>query len=107
MARTLASIQRVSEIIPIEGAERIQEAVVLGEHVVVSKGWKEGDVGLFFPVDCCIGLFLCHNLITSKQSVTDIPVPESPEPSSPDTFMEKTFAFFAQPKVLPATIPAT
>ena len=64
-------------------------------------------VGLFFPVDACTGLFLCHNLITSKQSETDIPVPESPAPSRPFTFNEKTFAFFAQPKVLPVTVPAT
>ena len=35
MARTLASIQRISEIVPIEGADRIELAKVLGWQVVV------------------------------------------------------------------------
>ena len=47
MARTLASIQRVSEIIPIEGADRIELAKVLGWQVVVKKGQ-------FKPNDLCV-----------------------------------------------------
>lgn len=46
-----AIVAKIDRVIEIEGANTIQEAVVLGEHVVVSKTWKEGDIGIFFPVD--------------------------------------------------------
>jgi hypothetical protein len=45
-------------------------------------------VGRLNPVAGSIGLFLCHNLITSKQSPIEMPVPESPAPSKPETFRE-------------------
>jgi len=49
----------------------------------------------------------CHSFTTSKQSEIPIPVPASPVPSSPLTFRAYMSAFFAQPYVLPAAIPAT
>lgn len=39
---------KVSNIIPIEGADKIQLAIVEGNSVVVSKSTKVGDLGLFF-----------------------------------------------------------
>ena len=48
MARTLASIQRIFEIVPIEGADRIELAKVLGWQVVVKKGqFKPGDLCVY------------------------------------------------------------
>lgn len=52
MERKLASIQRVSELRPIEGADAIECAVVQGWNVVVKKGeFKPGDLCVFFEID--------------------------------------------------------
>ncbi len=50
--RKLASIQRVLELTPIEGADRIELATVLGWQVVVKKGdFKVNDLAVFFEID--------------------------------------------------------
>lgn len=50
--RKLASIQRIDNIEPIEGADRIELASVLGWKVVVKKGeFKKGDLGVYFEID--------------------------------------------------------
>lgn len=42
--RKLASVQEIREIRPIAGADRIEEALVEGWHVVVEKGmFNEGE----------------------------------------------------------------
>ena len=50
--RKLVSVQMIKALHPIEGAERIEMADVLGWHVVVQKGaFKEGEVCLYAEVD--------------------------------------------------------
>lgn len=50
--RKLASIQRIYQIDPIEGADRIELAHVLGWQCVVNKGqFKPGDTGVYFEID--------------------------------------------------------
>ena len=50
--RKLASIQRVWDILPIEGADRIELAKVLGWQCVVNKGeFQKGDLGVYFEID--------------------------------------------------------
>ena len=50
--RKLASIQTISKIEAIEGADRIEKATVLGWHVVVKKGlYKEGDMVVYLEID--------------------------------------------------------
>lgn len=50
--RKLASIQRVWKIEPIEGADRIELAHVLGWQCVVNKGiFKPMDLGVYFEID--------------------------------------------------------
>jgi RNA ligase (TIGR02306 family) len=52
MPRKLASIQKVISIEPIEGADRIELAHVLGWQCVVNKGvFKPGDKGVYFEID--------------------------------------------------------
>ena len=52
MERKLASIQQISKLTPIEGADRIEQATCLGWSVVVRKGeFKEGDLCVFFEID--------------------------------------------------------
>lgn len=50
--RQLASIQKIWKLEPIEGADRIELAHVLGWLCVVKKGeFKEGDLGVYFEID--------------------------------------------------------
>lgn len=50
--RKLASIQRVEELTPIEGADRIELAKIEGWQCVVNKGkFKAGDIGVYFEID--------------------------------------------------------
>lgn len=50
--RKLASIQTIKSLTPIEGADRIEVAEVLGWHVVVKKGeFKVGDLVVYCEVD--------------------------------------------------------
>lgn len=50
--RKLASVQRVYDVTPIDGADRIELAHVLGWQCVVKKGeFKPGDIGIYFEID--------------------------------------------------------
>ena len=52
MERKLASIQEIVDTQPIEGADRIEVATILGWKVVVKKGeFKAGDKCVYFEVD--------------------------------------------------------
>lgn len=52
MSRKLASIQRIWKIEPIEGADRIELAYVLGWQCVVNKDkFKVGDLAVYFEID--------------------------------------------------------
>lgn len=48
MSNYKAIIAKIDVVMPIEGADRIQVAKVLGESVIVSKELKEGYIGVFF-----------------------------------------------------------
>jgi len=50
--RKMASIQRIVELNPIEGADNIEVATVLGWKCVVKKGdFKPGDLGVYIEID--------------------------------------------------------
>ena len=52
MSRKLASIQRIYQIDPIDGADRIELAHVLGWQCVVNKGqFQPMDLGIYFEID--------------------------------------------------------
>lgn len=46
-----AIVAKITEVIEIQGADKIHVAKVLGESVVVSKEWGVGFLGVLFPVD--------------------------------------------------------
>lgn len=55
MARKLASVQRVLEVVPIEGADKIELVKVLGWQCVVKKGaFKPGDLGAYIEIDSIV-----------------------------------------------------
>lgn len=52
MTRKLASVQRIREILPIEGADSIEIAVVNSWQVVIKKGeFKAGDLCIYCEID--------------------------------------------------------
>lgn len=58
----LATICRIGEIFPIEGADKLVKTVVNGYDIVIGKDHKEGDIVVYFPVECAINeMFLSKN----------------------------------------------
>ena len=55
-----AIIAKVTSVMPINGADKIHVAVVLGELLVVSKSVGVGDIGVLFPVDTQLSEQYCH-----------------------------------------------
>lgn len=50
--RALASVRRVTEILPIKKADRLELAMIGGWRCVVGKGeFKAGDLGVYFEID--------------------------------------------------------
>lgn len=50
--RKMVTVRRVDDVRPIEGADRIELAIVGGWQVVVGKGsFKPGDIGCYFEID--------------------------------------------------------
>lgn len=73
MSNHKAIVTRVTEVIEIPGADRVQISVVLGEHCVTSKDVKVGDVGILFPVDVQLSEEFCreNNLFRDKEKNRD------------------------------------
>jgi hypothetical protein len=46
-----ATVVELKSFTQLAGADRIQGALIFGNHVIVSKEAKAGDIGLFFPVE--------------------------------------------------------
>ena len=50
--RELAYVVKIDEILPIEGADRVEQAVVGGWHIMVKKDqFKPGDLAIYFEID--------------------------------------------------------
>ena len=50
--RELAYIVKIDNILPIEGADKVEQAVVGGWHIMVRKGqFKIGDYAIYFEID--------------------------------------------------------
>ena len=58
----LASIEKITEVFPIEGADRLVRTVIGGFDMVVSKDMEPGDYVVYFPVETQISdKFLSRN----------------------------------------------
>ena len=65
--RQLASIQRINSIEPIEGADRIELAHVLGWQCVVNKGqFQPGDLAVYFEVDSFLPIAPVYECLRSS-----------------------------------------
>jgi len=70
MQRKLASIQQVVALKPIEGADFIEEAQVLGWYVIVKKGeFQVGDLGVFFEVDSILPVAPWNEFLKGRQRI--------------------------------------
>jgi len=49
-----ATIVEIKNIISLEGCDNICGTTIMGNHVIVSKDAKIGDIGIFFPIECSI-----------------------------------------------------
>lgn len=58
----LATICRIGEIFPIEGADKLVKTVVNGYDIVIGKDHKEGEIVVYFPVESAINeMYLSKN----------------------------------------------
>ena len=72
--RHLASIQRIHAMEPIEGADRIELAHVLGWQCVVNKGqFQQGDLAVYFEVDSFLPIAPVYEFLrTSSYRKSDV-----------------------------------
>lgn len=50
--RELAYVVKIDNVLPIEGADRVEQAIVGGWHIMVKKGqFKAGDKAVYFEID--------------------------------------------------------
>lgn len=78
----LATICKIGEMFPIEGADRLVKTVINGYDIVIPKTHKEGDIVVYFPVETsiCEQYLSANNLYemcefernTNAQEVMDI-----------------------------------
>lgn len=50
----LATICKIDEVFPIEGADKLVKTVINGYDIVISKDHKPGDIVVYFPVESSI-----------------------------------------------------
>lgn len=68
MARMLASVQKVLSLEPIENADRIELAHILGWQVVVKKNSvRAGDVGVYFELDSIVPDRPCFEFMKERK----------------------------------------
>ena len=62
-----ALVVKIQTTYPLEGCDFVQAASILGNQVIVDKSVKEGDMGLFFPVECKLSKeYLSNNNLYRK-----------------------------------------
>lgn len=68
-----AFVAKIERTVPIEKADKIHIAFVMGESVIVSKDWNEGTVGLFFPAETQLSEEFCkqNNLFRDSSMNAD------------------------------------
>ena len=47
-----AVVTQIQTIVPLEGCDNVQAAIIMGNQVIVGKDINIGTVGLYFPLEC-------------------------------------------------------
>jgi len=62
-----AIVVEIKKIVPLENCDNVVAAVIMGNQVIVSKDIKEGDIGLYFPLECALSKeYLSNNNLYRK-----------------------------------------
>lgn len=65
-----ATVVTISKLVALENCDNVQHAIIMGNSVVVSKDTKEGDMGLFFPVETQLSpKYLSYNNLYRKEEL--------------------------------------
>lgn len=46
-----ATVVQIKRLVELEKCDNLQGAIIMGNQVIVDKSVKEGDVGLYFPLE--------------------------------------------------------
>jgi len=66
--RNLASVQRIKSLSPIEGADKIEKAEILGWECVVKVGeFKVGDLAIYCEIDSVLPELSCFEFLRSRK----------------------------------------
>jgi hypothetical protein len=49
-----ATVVEITTLVPLNGCDNVQGAIIMGNQVVVDKSCKIGDIGIFFPVETAL-----------------------------------------------------
>ncbi len=69
-ANYCATVVKIANIIPLDGRDNIVGTLIFGNHVIVSKDTKVGDMGIYFPVETALSdIFLKENNLYRDSSL--------------------------------------
>lgn len=68
-----ASIVKIERLVELDNCDNVIGAIIYGNHVIVDKSVKNGDVGVFFPVECELShdFLMSNNLYRKKELNTN------------------------------------
>lgn len=62
-----AIVTEIKTVIPLQGCDNVQAAIILGNQVIVGKDVQVGDIGLYFPLECQLSSeYLSNNNLYRK-----------------------------------------
>ena len=62
-----AVVVEIKTLIPLDGCDNVQAAIIMGNQIIVSKDVKVGDIGLYFPLECQLSKeYLSNNNLYDK-----------------------------------------
>jgi len=65
-----ATIVVINKLVALENCDNVQHAIIMGNSVVVGNDTKEGDIGLFFPVETQLSpKYLSYNNLYKKEEL--------------------------------------
>lgn len=69
-----AIVCEIKTLLPLEGCDFVQAAIIMGQQVIVGKDVKIGDIGLYFPVETQLSetYLKVNNLYRKSELNTDI-----------------------------------
>lgn len=65
-----ATVVVIDKLVVLENCDNVKHAIIMGNNVVVGKDTKEGDIGLFFPVETQLSpKYLSYNNLYRKEEL--------------------------------------